>query len=137
MGVNTKSFNTGEEEYGSTTMGVMRVKQNIFKESSVGMIASVGDPIGRNGSYMGGGDFTYQTTRFNGDKNFLVGIWGLYTDREDLTGDRSAFGFKIDRKQTTGAAHLLFGKGMLWKGGKHGVNQLLNLRMIFQISGNN
>ncbi len=45
---------------------------------------------------MSGVDFTYQTTRFNGNKNFIAGAWALYTDRADLTDDRSAFGFKFD-----------------------------------------
>ena len=77
-------------------MGVMRVRHNVLEESSVGVIASVGDPLSRNGSWMSGVDFTYQTTRFKGDKNFIVGAWALYTEREDLTDDKSAFGFKID-----------------------------------------
>jgi len=41
-------------------------------------------------------DFTYQTTRFRGNKNFLVGVSGLYANRPDLTGDQSAFTFKVD-----------------------------------------
>ena len=32
----------------------------------------------------------------DGDKNFLVGVWGLANDREDLQGDKTAFGIKID-----------------------------------------
>ena len=34
------------------------------------------------GSWLGGADFTYATSRFRGDKNFLVGVWGLATDRD-------------------------------------------------------
>ena len=45
---------------------------------------------------MSGADFTFQTTRFKGDKNFLVGVWGLAMDRDDLDGNRHAFGGKID-----------------------------------------
>lgn len=96
LGVHTKSFENNNESYDASTMGVMRVRQNIFKESSIGIIGSVGDPLGRNGSWMSGVDFTYQTTRFNGDKNFIAGAWALYTDRDDLMNDKSAFGFKID-----------------------------------------
>lgn len=96
LGVHTKSFASGGQDYDATTMGVMRVRHNVLKESSVGLIASVGDPLSRDGSWMSGGDFTYQTTRFGGDKNFIAGAWGLYTDRADLMDDKSAFGFKID-----------------------------------------
>ncbi|RLD26747.1 MAG: hypothetical protein DRI75_11090, partial [Bacteroidetes bacterium] len=96
LGVRTKSFESDGQPYDATNMGVVRVRQNVFKESSIGVIASFGDPLSRDGSYMSGVDFTYQTTRFNGDKNFIAGAWALYTDREDLLDDKSAFGFKID-----------------------------------------
>lgn len=78
------------------TMGVARIRQNVLRESSIGIIATAGDPLGRAGSWLGGADFTYQTTRFRGDKNFLVGVWGLTMDRTGLTGGRHAFGGKID-----------------------------------------
>ncbi len=89
---------TGEMEdlTSATTMGVVRVKQNVLAESSVGMIATLGDPLGRGNSWLAGADFTFQTSRFQGDKNFLVGLWGLAMDREDLSGDRAAFGAKVD-----------------------------------------
>jgi hypothetical protein len=79
-----------------TFMGVGRVKRNLWRESWVGAIATVGDPLGRSGSWLGGADFTYATSRFRGDKNFLVGVWGLATGREDLGSDTAAAGFKID-----------------------------------------
>ncbi len=43
-----------------------------------------------------GMDATYQTSRFRGSKNFMMGAWGMVTDREGLTGDKTAFGAKID-----------------------------------------
>ena len=79
-----------------TGMAVLRLKQNVLRESSVGAIATFGDPLGRSGSWLAGADFTYQTTRFHGDKNFLVGVWALGMGRDDLVGDRSAVGLKID-----------------------------------------
>jgi hypothetical protein len=79
-----------------TSMAVGRVKQNLWRESWIGGIATVGDPLGRLGSWLAGADFTYATSHFRGDKNFLVGVWGLATDREGLGRDKSAQGFKID-----------------------------------------
>ena len=78
------------------TMGVARVKQNLWSESWVGAIATTGDPQGRNGSTLGGVDFTYASSRFRRDKNLRIGLWGLMTTRSDLRGDRSALGFTID-----------------------------------------
>jgi hypothetical protein len=77
-------------------MGIVRVKQNIFKESNIGGIAMFGDPVNRPGSWTAGLDFTYQNSKFLGDKNFIVGTWGLITRRDGLTGDRSGYGVKID-----------------------------------------
>ncbi len=96
LGIRTNSFDSGGISYDPSSMGVMRLRQNVFGESTIGMITSIGDPQGREGSFMSGMDFTYQTTSFRGNKNFIAGIWGLYTDRSDLTDDRSAFGFKLD-----------------------------------------
>jgi hypothetical protein len=79
-----------------TKMGVVRVKQNLFKESSFGMIATFGDPGGASQSWTSGVDFTYQTSTFGSGKNFLVGAWGMVSDREDLEGDKTAVGIKID-----------------------------------------
>ncbi len=79
-----------------TTLGAIRVRQDVLEESSVGVIATVGDPLGRSGAWLAGVDATFQTSRFRGGKNFLVGVWGLATDRDDLAGDRTAAGFKID-----------------------------------------
>ncbi len=110
LGVRTDLLETGGQRFEATNMGVMRVRQNILGESTVGMIASVGDPLDREGSWMSGGDFTFQTTRFNGDKNFLVGVWGLYTDREDLTEDKTAFGLKVDYPNDKWDAALIYSR---------------------------
>lgn len=80
----------------ATKMGVIRVKQNILKESSVGMIANLGDPGGLNRAWTGGIDFTYQNSTFGSNKNFLVGAWAMVNNREGLSGDKTAAGFKID-----------------------------------------
>jgi hypothetical protein len=78
-----------------TTMGAIRVKQNILEESSVGMIATFGDQQGRARSWLGGADFTYQTSGFMDEKNLLVGGWGLLNNRERLVGDKSAYGISV------------------------------------------
>ena len=96
LGIRTDSYDLEGQSYDPTNMGVVRVRRNVLKESTVGFIASSGDPLGREDSWMTGADFTYQTTSFNGDKNFLVGGWAMFTNRADLTDDRSAFGLKVD-----------------------------------------
>ena len=76
-------------------MGVARLKQNLWRESWLGGIATVGDPLGGSGRWLVGGDFTYATSRLRGDKNFLVGVWGLATDQQ-VGNDSTAYGVKVD-----------------------------------------
>jgi hypothetical protein len=77
------------------TMGAVRIKQNVLEQSSIGMIATFGDPLERAGSWLAGVDATYQTSAFLGEKNLLVGIWGLRNNRDGLSGDRYAYGTRI------------------------------------------
>jgi hypothetical protein len=79
-----------------STMGAFRVKRNLFEESSIGVLGTFGDQAGRDQSWSGGLDFVYRTSSFRGDQNFLVGAWGLLNDREDLSGEKSAYGVRID-----------------------------------------
>ena len=83
-------------ELPGATMGVVRVKQNVLSESSVGMIATLGDQLGRPGSWLTGMDFTYRNSEFLGDKNLLIGVWGQLNGRDQLQGNKSAYGFEID-----------------------------------------
>ena len=92
VGTNDKTGVVDDE----AVMAVGRVKRNLWRESWVGAIATAGDPLGRRGSWLAGADFTYATSRFRSNKNFLVGVWGLATGREDLGRDATAYGVKID-----------------------------------------
>ncbi|MGE5360943.1 MAG: DUF5916 domain-containing protein [Bacteroidales bacterium] len=79
----------------SAAMGAFRIKQNVFGESSVGAVATFGDPTGKSGSWLAGTDFTYQTSHFRKDKNFLVDVWGLGMGQAGTTGDKTAAGFEV------------------------------------------
>jgi hypothetical protein len=79
-----------------TTMGAVRVSQNLYEESNIGVLATFGDQEGRSNSWEAGADLTLGTSSFLGDKNFLVGLWGLANDRDGLHGDKTAFGARID-----------------------------------------
>lgn len=79
-----------------TTMGAFRINQNILEESSIGVIGTFGDQLGRSSSWMAGVDFTYRTSNFLNEKNFQLSIWGLRNDREDLEGDKNSYGFRVE-----------------------------------------
>ncbi len=96
LAMRTGELGINEGGLPGSTMGVIRVKRNVLKESSFGFIGTFGDPESRGSSWTSGADFTYQTTRFQGNKNFLVGVSGMYTDRPELSGDQSALAVKVD-----------------------------------------
>ena len=80
----------------AATMGVLRVRRNVLRESSLGMMATFGDALGRRNALTTGADATYQSSRFLGNKNLTIGAWGLATARDGLTGNHAAFGATID-----------------------------------------
>jgi hypothetical protein len=96
MFIRTGSLTNDDISLDNSNMGVVRVKQNLWKSSSIGFISTVGDPQNRSGSSTNGIDFTYQTTELGGDKNFIVGISGMIANRDGLDGDNSALAIKVD-----------------------------------------
>jgi hypothetical protein len=46
----------------------------------VGGIVTRGDPLGNDNRYLAGGDATWNTSKFLGDKNLLASAWGARTD---------------------------------------------------------
>lgn len=77
-------------------MAVGRVKQNLWSESWIGAMVTTGDPVGRSGSWLGGADFTYATSKFRGNRNLRLGTWFLATGRDRLGPDSKAYGFTAD-----------------------------------------
>ena len=72
-------------------MAVVRLRRNVLKESSAGLIATFGGPLSQGG-WTEGADFTFKTSEFSGDRNLLAGFWGLVTHQLELEGDRNAYG---------------------------------------------
>jgi hypothetical protein len=72
-----------------------RVYQNILSESKVGVIFTDGSPTGERNT-LAGFDLIYQTSRFRGNQNLLVGGWYVYNWNARKSGKRQGFGFKLD-----------------------------------------
>jgi hypothetical protein len=82
-------------------LSAFRIRQNVFEESSLGAIATLGDPLGRGDARTAGADAIYHTSHFRGDKNLTLGVWGAWVTRRDLTGDRAAYGVLLDYPNDT------------------------------------
>jgi len=72
-----------------------RVSQNLWAESKVGLIFTNGSPGGSRNT-LAGFDFTYQTSRFLGDRNFNATAWAVYNWNPIPGGRHQGFGFKLD-----------------------------------------
>jgi len=79
-----------------TSLGAMRVRQDVLEESLVGLIATSGDPQGRTGAWTLGSDVAFRTSRLGGRRNLVLSAWALATGRDSLGGDRGAWGAAIE-----------------------------------------
>ena len=93
LGVQSRGIS---ERVPQAEMGVVRFRQNVLGESSIGLISTVGDAAGRSGSWLTGADVAFKTSSLFGNHKLIVGGWGLRTERDDLTGDRAAYGLSVE-----------------------------------------
>ncbi|MEE8542444.1 MAG: DUF5916 domain-containing protein, partial [Gammaproteobacteria bacterium] len=98
-----------QDEFESTSAGTIflgRASANVFEESSVGMIATHGDPNSNRDSSLIGVDFRYLNTRLPGGRVLEADAWFQRSDTEGLDGENSAFGFGVSMPNNAG-----------WRGG--------------------
>jgi len=85
-----------------TTATVGRVVANILEESSVGLIATNGDPTANLDNSLVGADFRYVNNRLAGGRNLEAEAWYQQSDSEGLVGNDSAFGLGLRMPMNTG-----------------------------------
>ncbi len=73
----------------------LRLTQDIFSESKVGLIFTNGSPTGERNT-LAGVDFRYATSRFRGDKNLNLAAWAAYNWNEQEMGSHLGFGFRAN-----------------------------------------
>ncbi len=78
-----------------TNMFAGRISQNIFDESKVGIIFTNGSQSGKQNT-LAGADFKYKTSRFIGNENFSIDLWGVKNWNEAKGGNKNGLDFKID-----------------------------------------
>ena len=75
---------------------VTRLSKNVFEQSTVGMITTIGDPNSDDDNVMGGFDFNYRTSEVFGDQLFRASVYGLSSYTEGVDGsDNLAFGADV------------------------------------------
>ena len=75
---------------------VARLAANVLEESSLGMIATVGNPVGAADNRLLGADFRYLNTRLSADRTVIGSLWYQQTDTDGRTDDAAAFGARLE-----------------------------------------
>lgn len=83
-----------------------RGSANLLAESSVGFIATEGNPRSNRDNSLAGFDFQYRNTQLPGGKTMRANVWFQQSDTEGIDGDEDAYGFGIASPNSTG-----------WRGG--------------------
>jgi hypothetical protein len=84
------------------TASVARVAANLLEESSLGVIATSGDPTSNLDNSLVGVDFRYVNTRLPGNRSVDADIWYQQSDTPGLQGDDSALGMTMRMPNNTG-----------------------------------
>lgn len=85
-----------------STAAVTRVSANVLGESSVGLIATSGNPTSNLDNTVIGADFLYLNSRLAGGRSLEAEAWFQQSDTEGLEGDDSAFGLGIRMPNASG-----------------------------------
>jgi hypothetical protein len=84
--------------YGATdadTLSVVRAKVGVLQESSVGVIATHGDPTSDLENSLAGVDFLYRNTRLPRGRVLETDLWYQRSDTEGVRGDDAAYGVSV------------------------------------------
>jgi hypothetical protein len=79
-----------------TNLFAGRVSYDVNSKLRIGTLVTNGHPDGFRRNTLAGFDAVWRTSKFMGEKNFLVGGWGAVSSGDIPSGDRSGWGFKID-----------------------------------------
>ena len=79
-----------------TNLLASRISYDFNEHLRVGTIVTNGDPEALRNNTLAGIDAVWRTSKFMGDKNFLVGGWSATTQGDLPNGSKMAWGFKVD-----------------------------------------
>ena len=77
------------------TLSVVRAKLGVLAESSVGVIATHGDPTSNVDNSVAGADFQYRNTHLPGGRTLETDAWYERSATEGVHGDDAAYGVSV------------------------------------------
>jgi Domain of unknown function (DUF5916)/Carbohydrate family 9 binding domain-like len=84
------------------TLSVVRAKVGLFGDSTLGFVATEGDPRSDLTNAVTGVDFQYRNTRLPGGRTIEGEVWYEQSNTEGVTSDQSAVGFGLRVPSTNG-----------------------------------
>ena len=87
-----------QEAFGSVaadTLSVVRAKLGVLDESSVGVIATDGNPTGNLDNSLAGVDFGYRNTHLPGGRALETDVWYQQSATEGLDDEQAAYGTSL------------------------------------------
>jgi Carbohydrate family 9 binding domain-like/Domain of unknown function (DUF5916) len=78
-----------------STVSVVRAKHQVLDESSVGVIATSGDPTNNVDNSLTGVDFSYRNTRLPGGRAIESDVWYQQSDTQGVSSDQAAYGMSF------------------------------------------
>lgn len=90
------------EGVSADTATVARVSANIFQESTIGLIATEGDPRSDIDNSLTGIDLFYRNTRLPGGKLIETNAWYQQTETPGITDNNKAYGYRVSSPNNTG-----------------------------------
>jgi hypothetical protein len=106
LAVRQDEYQAGTIQVEATDAIVTRVSANVLEESSVGFIATSGNPLDNRDNSLVGVDFLFLNSRLFGNLTLEAEAWYQQSDTEGLDGDDTAYGFGARMPSTIG-----------WRGG--------------------
>ena len=79
----------------ASAVSVVRAKHEVLDESSVGVIATSGDPTSNVDNSLTGVDFLYRNTRLPGGRSIESDLWYQQSDTQGVTSDQAAYGMSF------------------------------------------
>jgi hypothetical protein len=94
------------EDVEATDIFVGRLTANVLAESSIGLIATNGDPRSNLDNSLVGFDFNYNNSRLPGGRRLQGELWYQASETEGVEDDQAAYGFRLRSPNVIG-----------WRGG--------------------
>jgi Domain of unknown function (DUF5916) len=92
LGVRQAGYTSGTTAIDASILAVARVAADVLDESSVGFIATTGNPASNGNNSLVGADFLYSNSHISGSRALEGEAWFQKSSATGLSGDDAAFG---------------------------------------------